>query len=136
MKRVLIIAILFGSNLASFADCPQPAEISQICVKQGCNWLAPGYEGFNENHSNPSSNATIANFIYAEWATKYGSYSKSDGTTLCHYLTNENTPVMLVQNNWGHVPEPTGNNWQLIVNGKDNALRVCQTDCHFVYNPA
>ncbi len=133
MRKLIITLLAVSSFLTALADCPAPHAIHQVIVNQVSSWVAPGYEGLNENHIVPLPTAEIATFTHVEWATKYNNYNNKDGTTLCYYLTTDGTGVMLVQNKWGNVSEPSDTNWQLIFDNKNHLVKVCDHNCHFNY---
>lgn len=129
-----MLALTFSSLV--FADCPPVNKVHLVCAHNqffhACNWQAPWYEGYTENHADLHGQTTVSQFIGAFWGTKDGQATNT-GSTICFYQTKDGISVMLGQNSWGNVAKPNANNWHIGFDNQGHAGVVCTANCHFPY---
>lgn len=134
MKRLLIFALLSLFSLATYADCPEPSQVTYICGGGHCAWSAPWYEGFRDETAAPGDTATSLNHVF--WGNTENSIKPlSLGSTNCFYDTPKRQIIGLAQNSFGNVPLPTQGPW---MNGNwgDKKGLICKPNagsCHFNY---
>lgn len=138
-----VIALVIASWLTIVqADCPGPSEITYFhtgLIHSESNWTAPFYEGYTEGPYFGDKHAV--KFIKVEWGRADGILKTDgdDGSTLCFYRGDKGSLIMMGQNDWGHVPQPTNQNWRPgydTTGGSHDAMKavlICRTHCHFDY---
>lgn len=120
-QRTVIFLLTASLSLSSFANCPEKNVVVYNCIiilnQKHCAWSAPWYEGFPETAAQQNDHA--ASFSRAFWSTSTGTppISGNIGSSVCFYKSSYGNEIILVQNFWGNVDYPAGNNWTLGVWG-------------------